>query len=58
MQNYFMLAVVFYKQGMEAATFGPVSGKGQFSEHLKLWSPSFQIIPRANKFHPNHLLPV
>lgn len=70
MQSHFMLAVVVYNQGREAATFGPVeknfffkkkhatSLTTPFSEQLKLWSPSFQLIPRANKFHPNHLLPV
>lgn len=29
-----------------------------FSKQSKLWSPSIQLIPRANKFYPNHLLPV
>lgn len=51
MQSHFMLAVVFYNQGREAATFGPVeknfflkkkhatSLTTPFSEQLKLWSP-------------------
>lgn len=67
MQSPFILAVVFNKQGREVATFGPVSKEKKkhatslttpFYKQSKLWSPSIQLIPRANKFHPNHLLPV